>query len=161
MLIGSNFGRVERQIGIEVLIVDQRRRRRGQQRVAVGRCLVDDLRADIAGRARVVLDDDRLAPFAREPIRHDARHGIGGPAGRERHDDLHGVIGIGLRLRLHRRRGNQRDGRHRRIEKSPLGQNAHPGILRLFWPRVSPRVAAECAVALPKMQQRGEQAVTA
>ncbi len=76
----------------------KRRRRRRQQRVAVGIGLGDDFGADIAAGAGVVLDDHRLPPFARQPIGDDARHDVGGAAGRKRHHDLDRVRRIILRL---------------------------------------------------------------
>ena len=55
---------------------------------------IDRLGADIAGGAGTVLDDDRLAPFTRQPITDDARNGVRRAAGRERHDDLHRAVRI-------------------------------------------------------------------
>jgi hypothetical protein len=106
----AELERVVRQLGVEVLVDDQRRRRRREQRVAVGIGLVGGLAADVAARARAVFDDDGLSPFARQELGHDARHGIGGPAGREWHDDLDRAAGIILR----RTCSGQRDHRHQR-----------------------------------------------
>ena len=69
----------------------------GQQGVAVGIGFGDDLGADIAAGAGAVVDDDRLAPFARQPIGDDARHDIGGAAGGKRHDEFHRARRIILR----------------------------------------------------------------
>ena len=57
-----------------------------QQRVAVGRGLRDRLRADVAARARPVLDDHRLAEARAERLGHHARAVVGDAARRERHD---------------------------------------------------------------------------
>jgi hypothetical protein len=85
---------------IEILIDHQRWRRRREQRVAVGIGAVGEFRADIAGGSGAIFDDDGLAPFARQPFTDNARHGVGGAAGRKRHDDAHGMVreavGFGL-----------------------------------------------------------------
>ena len=102
------LGRVETELGIEVVVDHQRRRRRREQRVAVGLGLGDRLGADIAGRSGAVLDHDRLPPFARQPVGKDARHHVGGAAGRERHDDLDRTRGIVLRVQAGYRRKQSR-----------------------------------------------------
>ena len=78
---GFELRGIEAEFWIEVVIDDQRRRRRRKQSVAIRRRVVDRLGADIAGRARPVVDDDRLPPFARQPLRDDARHRIRRSAG--------------------------------------------------------------------------------
>ena len=101
--------RVEAELGIEIVIDDERRRRRREQRVAVGIGFGGDLRADVAGGAGPVLDDDGLSPFARQPVADHARHDVGGAAGRERHDDLDRAGGIILRGNRRRRQCRQRE----------------------------------------------------
>ncbi len=65
----------------------QRGFRRHQQRVAVGLGLRDRVGADAAGRARAVLDNERL-PEGRLQMRlHQPRDQVGPTAGRERNDD--------------------------------------------------------------------------
>ncbi len=68
---------------------------------------------DVTAGAGAVLDDDRLPPFLRQEIGDDARHGVGGAAGRERHDDLHGAGRIILRGDAARQRD---DGNKRRTD---------------------------------------------
>ena len=87
-MIGSNLAGSKPRLRIEILIDHQRRRRRRKQRVTIGSRMIDEFGADIARRAGAVLDDDRLAPFARQPVRDQPRNGVGGAAGRERHDDF-------------------------------------------------------------------------
>ena len=110
--------RVEPELRIEVLVDHQRRRRRGEQRVAVRLGLEHHLGADIAGCAGAVLDHDRLSPFARQPIAEHARHHVGGAAGRERHDDLDRSRRIVLRPRA------GQPGEHSRQHQSGAGQTA-------------------------------------
>src|SRR5262249_2788366 len=73
---------------IEILVDDERGRRRREQRVAIRVGLGDRLGADIAGGADAVLDHHRLSPLLRQPVGEDARHHVGGAAGGKRHDDL-------------------------------------------------------------------------
>ena len=93
--------------------VDHRVHRHGavvrhQQRVAVGRRLRRRLGADDHGGARAVLDHHRLAPELGELGRHHPRGGVDRAAGRGRHDDAHGAVGIALRGGR-RRRGERRE----------------------------------------------------
>ena len=67
-----------------------------QQRIAVRLGLPDALRAETAGRARHVLDDDGLAERFFHPALRDPHRGIGRPARRERYDDLDRLAGEGL-----------------------------------------------------------------
>jgi hypothetical protein len=79
----------------------ERATRRQQDGVAVGVGARDELGADAAARAAAaVLDHDALAEHRAEPVGDDARHAVGRPAGRERHDHLDRLLGRpGLRLR--------------------------------------------------------------
>ena len=97
------FGGIEPQLRIETLVDHQRRRRRREQCVAVRRRAIDLLGADVSGSPGAVLDDDRLAPFARQPFRDQPRHGVSRSSGRERHDDFHGAVGIAIGPRRARR----------------------------------------------------------
>ena len=101
---------VERHLRIEELIGREDAGRRHQQRVAVGRSLGDRIGADIAARARAVLDDDRLAERLRHLVADRARQHVGEAAGGERRDQLDRTVGIILRLR---RGGEQRAHRLR------------------------------------------------
>jgi hypothetical protein len=73
----------------------------GQQhdRIAVGRSARRHLGTDVAGGARLVLDDELLAQSGAQPLRRLACHDIGRAAGNVRHDETHRPVGIG-RLRL-------------------------------------------------------------
>ena len=66
---------------------------------AVGRGLGDRVGADIAARARLVLDDEGRCPHVsgREPVGDHARDDVGRGAGAERHDDVHRFRRPGLR----------------------------------------------------------------
>jgi hypothetical protein len=90
---------IEFKVRIEILIDDQWRRRRSQQGVPVGLGLRYEFGADIAACAGMVLNNDCLAPFARQSIGNDARHDIGGAAGREWHHDLHHACRVFVRAR--------------------------------------------------------------
>ena len=82
------------------------------QRVAVGRGLGDQLRADVAAGAGPVVDDDRLAPCVGELLRDGAGEDVGGAARRERHDEADRLRRIGLRpgARRERREQHQANG---------------------------------------------------
>ena len=78
----------------------QRAARRDQEGIAVGIRGRDELCADAAARAAAaVLHHDVLAEDCPEPVRDDACHAVGRPAGRERHDHPDRPIGIGLGVR--------------------------------------------------------------
>ena len=76
------------------MIDDERRRWCRQQRVAVGRRVIDLFGADIAGSPGAVLDHHRLAPFARQPVGDNPRNGVGRAAGRKWHDDLYRTVWV-------------------------------------------------------------------
>ena len=97
MVIGTNWRRIEAELGKEALADHQRPLRRGEQRVAVGLGAIDDLGAEILRGARPVLDHHRLAEFRRQMLGEDARHQIAVGAGRQRHDDADRAGRIGLR----------------------------------------------------------------
>src|SRR5262249_57690050 len=88
------LGRSVTELRIEILIDDERRRRRRQQCVAIGRRAIDYLSSDVSGRAGSVVDDDRLAPFAGQPIADNSWNRVRRPTGRKRYDDFHGAIWI-------------------------------------------------------------------
>ena len=99
-----------------------------QDRVAVRRGLGGLGGADDAGRARPVLDEERLLEFLAELLGDVAADQVGGTAGAERHDHLDRVVGP-LRCRLGqgggRGQGGNRDG--------GLDQEfAHAGISSAF-----------------------------
>ena len=70
-----------------------------QQGVAVRRRLGGGVGADDAARGRPVVDDERLSHRPLEIRRHQPRHHVVEPAGRERHDQADGTIGIGVGAR--------------------------------------------------------------
>ena len=67
--------------------------------VAVGRRAEHPRDADGAAGAADVLDDHRLAERGLHMVADDARDDVGDAAGRERHDQGHGLRRKGLRLR--------------------------------------------------------------
>ena len=67
-----------------------------EQRVSIRRALGDGVGADDRAAAGLVLDHERLAEGRRQLFSEGARVDIGGTAGRERHDDLHGFRRPGL-----------------------------------------------------------------
>ena len=69
------------------------------QRVAVRRGAHDRLGRDQRVAARAVVDDDLLAHVLRHLLRDDARELVGAAAGRERHEQLDGLVRIALRGR--------------------------------------------------------------
>ncbi|MNL32249.1 hypothetical protein D3C87_1540880 [compost metagenome] len=84
-----------------------RSRHAKHQGVAIGRGARHIFRTDVAARARLVLDDDRLAPFLGQTFRHQARGDVGGAAGRERHHDGDGASGKVVGALRKGRCGNQ------------------------------------------------------
>ena len=89
--------RVVRHLLVEELVGDGGADRAEQQRVAVGRRLGDQLRADIAAGAALVLDHDIGAPGVLQMLGGDAAQQVGRAGGRERHDHADRLAGIGLR----------------------------------------------------------------
>ncbi len=73
------------------------RRRRQQQRVAVGRRLGDEVGADDAAGTRPVFDHERLLQRFLELRRHQPGHQVGDAAGGKRGDDFDRLAGPGLR----------------------------------------------------------------
>ena len=83
-------------ITIQQVIERERRRGRNQQRIAIrrrARCIAC---AYVHGSAGDVVDNGRLSPFLGQLIRHDARQGVRGRAGRGWDNNLHGAGGIVL-----------------------------------------------------------------
>jgi hypothetical protein len=62
--------------------------------VAVGRSACGLRHADIAGRARPVVDDNGLSEKLRHAVLHNARDKVGGAGGRERHDHPDRLAGV-------------------------------------------------------------------
>ena len=85
-LIGSNP-----QLVVEMRIDRVRRKRRHEQRVPIGLLVRRHRRADVAGRTRPVVDDDRLAQPLRQRVGDHARRRVDATARRPRHDQLDGL----------------------------------------------------------------------
>ncbi len=88
---------IECELWIETLVDDKGWRRRREQGVAIGVRTVDRFGADVSGRTGAVLDDHRLPPFARQPVRDQPRNGIGSASGGKRNNDFDSAVGIDLR----------------------------------------------------------------
>jgi hypothetical protein len=90
----------------------ERLRRGGaeDQRVAVRFGARDAQGADHAGGARLVVDHDRLPQCPAEALAEQAAIDVGRPAGREGHDQAHGLRGPGLGARHERRDQRCREG---------------------------------------------------
>ena len=105
---------VVRQIG------EQRRRDRVHRhvahhdRVAIGRRFGDLSRGHGAGRARPVLDHDRLAEELRHARRQDARHDVGAAARRKADHHANRLVRVARNLSL----GLRRPGEQRQEEKN-------------------------------------------
>src|SRR6185503_15917123 len=82
-------------------------RRRRQQGVTVALRLEHHFRADVAARARAVLDHKRLAQPCAKLVRNDTRCSVDPAARGDVDDDLDWLVGI-IRVRLRRRGCEQR-----------------------------------------------------
>ena len=71
-----------------------------QQRVAVGRRLGHDLRADDRGGSGPVVDQHLLRPLSRQPVGDKTRDQVGAAPRRERHHHANRLVRIPLRQRL-------------------------------------------------------------
>ena len=98
--------------------------------VTVGRTLGDRAAADRAAGAAAVVDHDRLAKRLAHLVGDDARDDGGAAAGRERHHQGDGTVGIILRGGRHAQAGGERD--QREPKRSP---DRHCGIPRGFCSR--------------------------
>ncbi|MCY1162792.1 hypothetical protein D9M73_26140 [compost metagenome] len=67
-----------------------------QQRVTIGVALGNLRRAQGAACARAIFNDYGLPHAGAQPLAHDARHDVGGTAGRKRHDDLDDLVRVVL-----------------------------------------------------------------
>src|SRR5829696_4413731 len=56
--------------------------------------MVDLFGADVSGSAGAVLDDHRLAPFARQPVADNSWNRVGRSSGRKWDDDFYGTVRI-------------------------------------------------------------------
>ena len=80
---------IETRLCVDVRVDDDGAVIAEQQRVAVRRALGDQFRADVAGRARPVFDDHRLAETRAELVGDRARAVVGNAARGERNHDAH------------------------------------------------------------------------
>jgi hypothetical protein len=101
---------VEGHLRVQVRIDGHFRRRSQEERVAVGRGLGHEVRADVAAGAGLVVDDDLLLPQRREALAERAGHHVGGAAGREWHDDPDGLLRKGGVGRHCEEAGDERGG---------------------------------------------------
>ena len=92
-----------------------------QQSVAVRCCPGDRLGADVTAGAGAILDDELLAEAIRQPLTHQARLDVGGPAGGKADDDAHRPRRIGLRPR-HAGHGRQRGCARGQLQKCAAGK---------------------------------------
>ena len=106
--------RVERQLGVDRGADRQRADVAQQQRVAVRRRLGDEVGAQVAVGAGLVLHDHGLLERLRQRLADGAGDDVRRPAGRVRHDDAHGLGRPGGRLRPPAGRGA---GGQRRCEQ--------------------------------------------
>src|ERR1051325_100202 len=93
----DKLGRIEGEPGIQQPVDHERRRRRGEKRIAIRLGLEHRRRADVAGGAGAVVHDHRLAEFLGQLLAHDARQQGRAAAGRERHGDSYRLSGAGPR----------------------------------------------------------------
>ena len=105
----ERLDRIVRHVGIDARIDRVRADRASQDRVAIGLRLGDEIGADVAACAGLVLDHDGLPERCRELLAEQARERIGVAADGER-NDVHDRLGRprGLRLRRTGSAGEQR-----------------------------------------------------
>ena len=127
---------VVRHLGVEAGVDRVRADRSHLERVAVGRGMGDELRADVAARTGSVVDDDLLAPGLGQLLRDVARQDVGRATGRKRDDDAD---------RFHRVRlggGPRGDEREGCAEGKAAEQGRHGDLL---FNRPSRRRPSRCA----------------
>jgi len=91
-----------------------------QQRVAVGRGLGHGIARQIAAGAGLVLDYDRLAEARRQSLGVNPGDDVDRTAGRKSHDQPDRPVGIALRGRGDRQRGQETRDRERRLHHELL-----------------------------------------
>src|SRR5947207_1435300 len=99
--------------------VDRVGRRRDEQRVAVGRALRDEVGADIAAGAGLVLDDDRLSQGFRKARAQSTRGEIGDTARRESDDEPDRLGGIVSQRRQRKKQSGGDERYHPRASRHP------------------------------------------
>ena len=158
--------RVVRHLRIERRIDRLRADRSHQQRVAVGRRLGDEVGAEVAAGAGLVLDDEGLAERLAELRREGAREDVGRPAGRERHDDADRLVRPrALRARPRRWRRARETEANERTTTKRHGRRPAPGRGRLA-ASVATRGGrpkeelARCAPAAGEAEQRRRSGTT-
>src|SRR5262249_29768747 len=92
-----------------------------EKRVSISWRVDNSLRCEIATSADPVLGNEWLAETLRQPLADQARHGVGGAAGRKPDDDAHRPGRIGLRPRDARDHGRQ-SGTRSQMQKVPTGK---------------------------------------
>src|SRR5262245_65529092 len=93
---GLEFGGLEAELFVEVVIDCDWAGWACQQDVAIGRRACNSFRSDGSPRARPVLDDHGLAPLVAKLFTHDARKDIGSAASGKRDYYAHKATGIAL-----------------------------------------------------------------
>jgi hypothetical protein len=105
------FQRIVRYLArVESRVDAECRRRAHQQCVAVRRSLGDDVGADDSVRAGPVIDDHGLPERFGQLLCDEARVLIERPTRGDGHDQAHRPLGILLRVRVMRRKRDQREG---------------------------------------------------
>src|SRR5262245_37052393 len=114
--------------------IDHVARGHEQDRIAVGRRPGGGTHAEVPGGTTLVLDDELLAELFRQLVPDQERHHVGRAAGRERHDDAHGLGRVGLReggARQEQRGAQGREPCERDHEVPPCGRSPSHSILIL------------------------------
>jgi hypothetical protein len=85
--------RIVALVRLEMTVHRQPSGRAHEQRVPIRCGLCHPLATDVSASTGTVLDEDGLDQAQRKPLGEDARHQIGGAAGRERHHDRDLALG--------------------------------------------------------------------
>src|SRR6266571_2791022 len=154
---GDDVGRGgdERHRGeLRDVLFGERRGRAHEERVAVGGRLRHGVRADMAARAGLVLDEHLLLPNFGELRRHEARERVGAAAGRKGHDDAHRLRGEGLRGggegENRQRFGERRDLRRGEEQRAQRGERTDHSTLAPEATTTFAHFAVSAAMTLPK-----------
>ncbi len=134
--------RIDRRRPVQRRADAERRARRHQQRVTVGRLLRHELRAHERTGAGLVLDHDRLLQRGAEPLADRAGEKIGQRARRIRDDELDRPRWIGCLRRCDRRDRRQCEADHGTAERGCEFAHGRPGR-----ERAQELTGATCAVS--------------
>ena len=129
--------RIEGQVGIDRRVVGVRRGMH-HQRIAVGRRLRDNGRADGPASTGSIVDNDRLTPQLGKLLAKSTRQDVGGAAGGEWHDDVHWFARIRLAGRLSCRLFNRQERpQHCHTESRETACKFHAWLHQFRRPRES------------------------